>query len=339
MKNKDEIRKYFNNRYYNKENNYQAIVSNILKSQNNNKFLGLYKIITTAIISLLGTTGIAFASVQIYNNYIKKHEEIDSNSLYLNADGLYSYDFTKNMTYDESTDLYYKVINNIDEYNNYKNMSSTLPKMLEEDFSNNYLILIGNWGARNPHETDLIISNVDADSTTTYIMLKQKNNPNYDKTMITLYAIVDKQSLRPNIKLTINNFEIQQKDYNKLSDLPDTYSLDDAEKDGCFVIKDYKVISKNKNSLDDFINNAKNNVESFIRIYSCNNNKVKIIDIQYKNNIYTAQVRSSESPDIYGFSFKYLTKKELSENNTYEYGYNDVDRSKDAGYLLKVCYD
>lgn len=341
MQNKENIQNYFNKKYYNIDNNYQSILSQIMEDKNKNtgKFFDFLKIIATTIITLLGTTGIVFAGVQIYNEYIKRQEEIASNELYLTEEGLFSYDFAENMTYDESSNLYYKIIDNIEEYNKYKNIVSELPEMLEEDFTNNYLIIVGNWGARNPHETDLMISKVDADEETTYIILKQKENPNYDKSVITLYAVVDNQSLRKNIKLITENTEKMQENYLNLQQLQNNYSIEDALRDDCLVVKDYQIISENKNSLDELIENSKNNLESFIRIYSCNNNKAKIIDLQYKDNIFMAQVRTLGNSDVYEFSFKYLTKKALSQNNTYEYGYNNVDRSKDAGYLLKICYD
>lgn len=341
MQNKESLQKYFNDKYYNKDVNYQSIRFQIMKEKHKNtsKFFDFFKIIATTIIALLGTTGIVFAGVQIYNEYIKKQEEITSSDLYLTDKKLFSNDFTKNMTYDESSDLYYKVINNIKEYNEYKNIVNELPEMLEENFNNNSLIIIGNWGARNPHETDLMITKIDVNEDTTYIMLKQKENPNYDKTMITLYAIVDNQSLRKNIKINIENTKIVQGNYLSLQQLQNNYSIEDALKDGCLVIKDYLVISQNKNLLDDLIEKSKNNIESFIRIYSCNNDKVKIIDLQYTNNIFMSQVRTLENSDVYEFSFKYLTKEPLPQKNTYEYGYNSVNSSKSAGHLLKICYD
>lgn len=341
MQNKENIQNYFNNKYYNLDNNYQFILSQIMEDRNKNtsKFFDFLKIIATTIITLLGTTGIVFAGVQIYNEYIKRKEEIASNELYLTEEGLFSHDFAENMTYDESSNLYYKIIDNIKEYNKYKNIVSELPEMFEEDFTNNYLIIVGNWGARNPHEADLMISKIDANEETTYIILKPKENPNYDKSVITLYAVVDNQSLRKNIKLIVENTEKMQENYLNLQQLQNNYSIEDALRDGCLVVKDYQIISENKNSLEELIENSKNNIESFIRIYSCNNNKARIIDLQYKDNIFMAQVRSPENSDVYEFSFKYLTKKQLSRSNTYEYGYNNVDRSKDAGYLLKICYD
>lgn len=343
MKNKKEVQKYFKDNYNNKDNNYKVILSEIMEEENTikntNCFFNFFKIATSTVIALLGTTSIVFASVKIYNEYVKKQEELHSQELYVTEEGLYSNDFTKDMMYEESIDLYYKIITNIDDYNKYKNIINELPDMLETDFENNFLILIGNWGARYPHESDLMISEVNADEKTTYITMKQKENSDYDKSSITLYAIIDKETLKENVKLNIENSNISAEKFVSIESLSNNYSIEDALKDGCFVEENTKVLSENKYAIDELIENSKNETESFIRIYSKNNNVIRIIDLQYKNGMFMSNVRTLENSDVYTFSFKYLTKQEHSQSNTYEYGYNSVDRSIDAGFLIEISYE
>lgn len=343
MKNNENIKEYFNDRYYNKDKNYNIIVSEIIKDEKiydirKESSFNFFKIVATWIITLLGTTGIVFASVIVYNDYIKRQDELNSNNLYINEEGTYSNDFTKDMIYDETTDLYYKVITNINDYNEYKNKLNDLPEMTKEDFNTDFLIIIGNWGARYPHENDLTISNIDVTEETTDIIMKTKENPDYNKSEMTLYAIIDKTKLKENIKLDIEISKVQSKNFINIESLPSNYSIENALKDGCFVEENTKVLSENAKVLDELIDNSKNNIESFVRIYSKSYDNVRIIDLQYKNGIFISNIRNLKEKDVYTFSFKYLTKKAHSQNGTFEYGYNMAERSEDSGFLLEISY-
>lgn len=342
MKNKKKLQKYFNKNYYNKDDNFKVIVSKIIEEENinikTNIFLNFFKVVATTIISLVATSGLVFASVKIYNEYIKNKGEIQSKNLYLTEDGLYSSDYTNGMLYDRETHLYYKIITNMEDYNKYKNILEELPEMNEETFINNFLILICGTGSRDPHETDLEISEVTADSETTYLTLKQKDNPNYDKTDTTLYAILDKELLRDKVKLELYIPEIESEKFIAIEDLPDTYSIEEALKDGCFVENDFKILSQNKYELDELIENSKNNIESFVRIYSKDGYSVRIIDLQYKNNIFMAKARRLGKPNVKIFSFNFLTKN-YSEDGLYLFGYNSVDSAISSAMLLFVSYE
>ena len=104
MNNKKQVQKYFKQKYFNKKNNYKKILSTIRYNENKNKS-NILKIIITTITTLLGTTGIVFASAKIYNEYIKAHDTIDSSNIFLNEDGItYDLDITKDMIYTR-TDL------------------------------------------------------------------------------------------------------------------------------------------------------------------------------------------------------------------------------------------
>lgn len=338
MKNRKKLQEYFKNKYYSKNNNYKVILSEIKKEESTNKN-GFFKIVATIIITLLGTTGMVFASTKIYNEYIKKQDEINSDKLFIVEEGMFSNNFANNMAYVKGADLYYKIITNIEDYNTYKTKVSELPEMTEESFANNFLVVIANWGARQPHESDLTISEINADETTTYITLKQKENPNYDKTTLTLYAIVDRTLLKEKTVINIEFSNIQTSNFTSLDRLPDNYGIQDALKDGCFVEEDYTILSENKYAIDEFIEKSKNDEESFIRIYSKSGDYVRVIDIKFKNGIFIMNMRNSINKEIYVNSFKYLTKKYFPEKNAYEYGYNSIDRPIDSVQLLIVYLD
>ena len=97
MKNREKAKKYLKNKYYNKDENYKAILSEIRKDENMNKNK-IFKTIVTTILTLLGATTIAFAGTQVYNNYIKEKNSIQSISIFDNGTGTISYetDLTQN---------------------------------------------------------------------------------------------------------------------------------------------------------------------------------------------------------------------------------------------------
>lgn len=68
-----------------------------------------------------------------------------------------------------------------------------------------------------------------ADETTTHIIMKQKENPNFIK----------------------------------LSEIPSNYTIEDAIKDGCFVENKNKVVSSNIYTIDEFIKKAEKKGECF----------------------------------------------------------------------------
>lgn len=338
MKNKKELQKYFRNKYYNKNNNYEVILSEIKKEESIKKN-SFFKIVAAIIISLFGTTGIVFASNKIYNEYIKKQNEINSNQLFVVKEGTFSNDFSNDMIYADKVDLYYKIITNIEDYDIYKTKINELPEMTQDSFNDNFLIIIGNWGSRQPYESDLTISDVNADETTTCIKLKQKEKPNYNKTTITLYAIIDKALLREKTNITIEYPKIETNNFASLDSLPDNYSVENALNDGCFVEENYNILSNDKYAIDELIKKSQNGEEGFLRIYSKYDDYIRIIDLEFKDGIFFMNERNSINKKINSISFKYLTKRHFSEREAYEYGYNSIDSSIDANQLLIVKLD
>lgn len=345
MKNKENLQKYFKNNYYNKNNNYKAILSEIKKEENMNKNRFL-KMIATTIITLLGTTSLVFASTKIYNEYIKKQDEINSVGFFKVEEGGFSDNFVdSNMTLaNNDADTYYKIITNMEDYEKYKLKVSELPEMSKEQFENNFLIIIANWGDFTPHLSDLMISEINADETTTYVSMKQKENPNYDNYNKTWYAIVDRKLLRENVEINVEEFNIENPNFVSLDNLPDNYSIEEALSDGCFVEEYGTVLSNNKYAIDNFIEKSKKGEDSFIRIYSKYDN-IRIIDLEFKNGIFYLMSKN-DNKDIERSSAKYLTKTywHTSGNifpftNELQYGFNGIDDPMSSDIILLLDAD
>lgn len=356
MKNKESLQKYFNGKYYNKNKNHKEIMSKIKNQENKSKNYFI-KMVATIVITLLGATGLVFASTKIYNEYIKKYnDEIEAKELFYTGemaeiDGenvkLYSDEILSNtMIYDENARLYYKIISNKDLYLEYKSKVRGLPEESEVDFNENFFVIITNSGSElYLHRRDLKIDTIEADENTMYINLIPKEDANYDKLHTELYAVVDKSLLRENINIRIDTSVFKIEGLKPISSLPKDYSKEDAIEDGCMVIErpsvddEHKVISQNQNALDELIKKSENGVESYIRVYFNEMQEIRILDIQYKNGIFIIEDGHPGESTVTK-TFKYITKEKFKDN-TYMYQCNNT--KKDPLYsqmiLLLVTFD
>lgn len=145
----------------------------------------------------------------VLNSTIKERGEIKTSGLYnYNGDMSYENDLMQNdMIYHTECSLYHKIITNMSDYNKYKERI-TIPDMVENDFNNTFLVIIANETLRKDlKETNLMIYEIYSDETTTYIIMKQKDETklNVDQELLNnvFYAIVDKSLLKDNVKVEI----------------------------------------------------------------------------------------------------------------------------------------
>jgi len=358
--NSEEMQEYLD---YKKEKNYKAILSKIHNEEKTSKSKFL-KIVATLLITIIGTTGIVLASFKIYNEYIKMSgtAEMDSPTMYFDSGELDLEEdlikteedkeyYEKNRIEMSSIEAggntyYYKTISNIEDYNKYKEKLSQLPEMSSEDFNNNFFVLVGING-RTYSIRGLTISDVSADKSTTYIKIKQKENPEYEDDDEIIYSIVDKSLLRENAKLDVEIPHLAGEGMKRLEDLPSDYSKEDAIADGCFVIdENRKIVYNNINALDNIIKNSEKGIESHIRIYHTStieknqNAEAKypcyIIDLQYKNNFFTATTRILSDNKTWTETAKYLIRVYETNNKEYYYGLSDNEQMIEAlGKFIK----
>jgi hypothetical protein len=132
--------------------------------------------------------------------------ELNTMALFENEEGqsYYEVDLTANdMTWNNNTSLYYKIIDNMEDYSKYKSRITILPEMTANDFENNILVIVVNENVRSEDETDLTIYDVTTDETATHIIMKQKDEPNYNSQNNVFYAVVNKVELRENVDIEI----------------------------------------------------------------------------------------------------------------------------------------
>ena len=260
-------------------------INTILKTQykKNRKIILLNRvaIFIFGIIIAAGITGVAAFQYFIQkNNSINYHEKAQENYFK-------SIERQFDMTDEE---LFYKVILNYEEYTKYTANFNGLIEMSEDDFKNNFLIVIASsWKYPN-----ISISNITSDSNTMYVEVDSKNENISKDDIYIISSKVSNELYRDTVSIYKRKEQITNKKYEKLENLPNVYTIDSAEKDNCVVITNSKILDHSKTILDNFVINTQKGVSDMVRIAVFNNNQennnldVVLYDIEFKNNEFVA---------------------------------------------------
>ena len=136
---------------------------------------------------------------------IIEHGEISTRGLFELPNGVVSYEnnlMGNDMTWDQDTRLYYKVIETEEVYNKYKDRIE-VPELNADDLKNNYLIIVANENIRESDEIDLLIYDVVVNENTTEIIVKQKENPSPYSDKNVFWAVVNKDLIKDSIDVKI----------------------------------------------------------------------------------------------------------------------------------------
>lgn len=245
----------------------------------NNKYKSKYKfsrIAASVIISCFATASMVYAGIITYNYYQQKTKTDFENNI--------NYDYSQDMEYQNG--IYYKEVTSYDEFNIYKQRWNNLVNMNDEEFDRYFIIIIA---TENTSMIGLTVSNITTDDTTLYVELFQDTkSADMENSVISIKVPIEEY--RNNIIFKKIGYKPEASQYVSLSELPKTYSKEQAIEDNCFVIENGKIISLNKEQLNEFIENSKGNKESYIRIVKYNNdglsNGCTITDVEYKENRY-----------------------------------------------------
>ena len=288
------------------------------------------KVIIILLCVSIFLTGGVYGAVKIYNEYIKNQTTTESAGLYKDKNDITTYesDLRLNdmkMVEEEEEGMYYKIITNIKDYNKYKKRVSALPDMTEEDFKENFLAIFTWERPKRAFEKDCEIGEVKIENNTSYIILKQKENPNYEENSNILAGVISKEKLKENVKVIVEKKSLDTRGFAKVSDLPKDYSVEDAIKDGCFVIEGNILKSKDKTQFDDFIAKTKNGENDFIRIYEKDiEDRILIIDIEYKDDFYFCYTINLRNNQKWYDSYKQIDKNYWKNENLIFYGFSRI---------------
>lgn len=143
-------------------------------------------------------------NIEEEKSFIIEKGEMQSRGLFeKNGDLSYENDLLDNdMTYHPDTRLYYRIINNMTDYNIYKERIE-IPELNEKDFEKNFLLVVSNENVRSQDETDLEIRDVFVIDNIMQIVMKQKENPNYNSQTNVFWAVVDNDVLKDKVNVKI----------------------------------------------------------------------------------------------------------------------------------------
>ena len=277
--------------------------------------------VASFVFGFIITTGVVYASVVMYD-FIQKDTKTD-----FTKDGAQEY-YYENMLYSDG--IYYKRIYNYNEYLEAKNIWDNLVEMNESDFKESFALIIA---GQNYETTSLYISDIYVKNNTTHVELKRKDKWSPNTTVIS--AKVSRELDCENIKIkNLPNVVSTNGKYKDLSEITTEYSIDQALKDGCFVIENNEIKSENKKQLDEFIEKEENGV---LRIYNCGTGYFKISDIQYNNgviniNACTFKLANNEIEKII-----YNTGTKIIKKGFFKNQYIDYILTDEIGNELIVC--
>lgn len=262
------------------------------------------------IFTMIITLGVVYAGVFTYNNIVQKQTNTD-----FSANSDYD-DYNQDMIY--TNGLYYKKVINYNEYLVCKNRWNNLVEMSKEDFKNNFMIIIA---GENYSTINLNIYEITANNDTTYIKLKKVESDTINTVVSTK---IPNELYRENISIE-NTPEIPDVlKYKDIKDLPKNYSVDEAIKDGCFVIKNNKLISNNQELMNKFVEDSQNGINSSIRLviyFDLNTNlNLTITDLEYKDGkfIVCEDNTRGETGKTYYFTGSSIKKSKSTKINSYQ---------------------
>lgn len=256
-----------------------------LKTKQKNEFYyKIRKLVTTTItivLVLLGTSGLVYGLTTAYEYFTQK-----------TAVSGHSYNDEEDMEY--MNEFYYKKITNFNDYLKYKEKMNNLIEMTEEDFKDNFLLIITSESSYMP---GIYVYDMNADDNTLYIEIDRSNNDEEKREVLSVK--ISNKLDREHINIDRMRIIPKSDDYVPLEELPKDYSKEQAILDNCVVVHNSEVISNNKSRIEEFVENTRNNKEDFIRIVRTqeypgfSNYNMCIFDIQYKNNEYITYIDQS----------------------------------------------
>lgn len=219
------------------------------------------------LLSLLTVTSAAiYTGNAIYDKYIQKNlQKNEDNEVNYNIlmNSLNEDEFTKvNITSIDS--LYYKLISNIDKYNELKDLWESFPIMTEKDFKDKSLLLVV-WS--NP-KNGLKVENIEVIGNITNITFSDKDMVGDNSVKhSSLGILIDNNLIKDEFKFnTIPGTDIiKNYGYTLMSDITTDYIENVAKNEGC-VITDWNTnVLYNEDNIAKFIKNTENNINSAIR--------------------------------------------------------------------------
>ena len=221
----------------------------------------------------------------------------------------------------------YKKIYTYEEYVLAKEKYGNIVEMTKEEFKDNFVILIV---LEKYSDSKTYIDTINVDTNSLYINFKKysaiekievdnnvlsgKIEINDDRENLIIDLILD-ESIKP-----------YSDKYKSIERIPLDYTEQNAKEDNCCVIKNFEIISEDKNALENFIKDTQSGKEEFIRIVIVYEDGIIIRDIEYKDKKYIIcnDVRRLENNNSFS-NISYMVGSKIQKNG--------IRFSKDEEYL------
>ena len=211
--------------------------------------------------------------------------------------------------------LYYTKISNYEDYKNFNNLS-TLINLTEEDFKNKFLVITS---IENTSMTDLTLSELYKEKDTLYIGLdKVPYKENFNNTNNSIIITIDNSLKTSQIEVfkTIQDRDNFSNKFQDIKDLPEDYSKEQAQLDGCVINGE-----NNTEILSKFLENVNNGISDGVRFYNLDgfdNELTSIVDLTYlsdKNIFIVCNNTRNDSTYTYNY-YEYDTLNKLSSDSS-----------------------
>lgn len=179
------------------------------------------------------------------------------------------------MTY--FNNIYYQKLNSLEEYSQFKTKATSLPES-ETNFEENFILVIM---TENVSTEYFVPYKIYDENDTLYVgLIKDANtNPDSNAIILEISRDLEENNIEPYKAIDKN---IPYANYTPIKELPENYTVEEAQTDNCYVTQDGGVVL-NQELAEEFINNYNNSNDAFIRIVQFSNNSENIMDIYYSS--------------------------------------------------------
>lgn len=272
MLSEDEFTKEIWNKYekYNTIKNRDRFFSKHVYK--NTEYSLIVKTICTFVLTIVTSLGMVYAGISTY-----KYMQVQTNTDFKNNE---SYDYNQDMKYQNG--VYYKKIFSYEEYLKSKEIWNNLVDIDKDEFKDYFVLIIA---GENYSTTGLEIYSSSIDDNKNMLTIQLiKNADDINKTVVSTKLPLEYN--KDNIEINIKDKVPVISGIKSIEELPKDYSKTQAINDNCFVIENNKIISENKNQLNEFIEDSKKGKNASIRIASYFDLELNIKDIEYKDGKY-----------------------------------------------------
>lgn len=221
----------------------------------------LSKMILSIVLIIILATGTAFSAVKIYNYFEYKSLNFEE--------------------FENKNGFLYKKIYTYAEYEKYMTQVNNLLDVSEEEFKNNFVIIIV---SERTKLNGLTYKKYTVENDVLNIELVENNEPNEKVKTSGVAIVIPKDCDRSAINIEKISEKMSLSRYTNIKELPSNYSKQQAINDKCLIIDQNEKKTYNKEILLTFLKEVEQKQDSEIRIYQIEQEKIFIQDIKYISN-------------------------------------------------------